>query len=143
SSLLQLVQLLKDLYSLFDHIIKTYDVYKVETIGDAYMVASGLPVQNGTQHVDEIATTSLHFLSATIRFPIGHVPEEKVKLWTGLHTGPMVAGVVGITRPRYCLFGDSVNMASRMESSSLPLRIQVSQSTAGALLALGGCDLQK
>uniref|UniRef100_A0A8C6BT35 Guanylate cyclase n=1 Tax=Monodon monoceros TaxID=40151 RepID=A0A8C6BT35_MONMO len=139
SSPLQLAQLLKDLYSLFDHIIKTYDVYKVETIGDAYMVARGLPVRNGTQHVDEIATTSLHFLSATIRFQIGHMPEDKVKLWTGLHTGPVVAGVVGITRPRYCLFGDSVNMASRMET----LGIQVSQRTAGALLALGGCDLQK
>ncbi|KAM9051759.1 LOW QUALITY PROTEIN: guanylate cyclase 2G-like [Megaptera novaeangliae] len=141
SSPLQLVQLLKDLYSLFDHIIKTYDVYKVETIGDGYMVSSGLH-RNGTQNVDEIATMSLHFLSATIHFQIGHMPEEKLKLWTGLHTGPMVAGVVGITMPRYCLFGDTVNMASRMESSSLPLRIQVSH-TAGALLALGGCDLQK
>lgn len=61
--------------------------FQVETIGDAYMVARGLPVWNGTQRVDEIATTSLHFLSATICFQIGHMPEEKVKLWTGLHTG--------------------------------------------------------
>ncbi|KAM7072625.1 guanylate cyclase 2G-like [Molossus nigricans] len=143
SSPLQVVKLLNDLYSLFDHIIQTYDVYKVETIGDAYMVASGLPIRNGTRHVDEIATMSLHFLSATVHFQIGHMPQEKLKLRIGLHTGPVVAGVVGTTMPRYCLFGDTVNMASRMESRSLPLRIHVSQSTAGALLALGGYNLQK
>uniref|UniRef100_A0A673T9Q8 Guanylate cyclase n=1 Tax=Suricata suricatta TaxID=37032 RepID=A0A673T9Q8_SURSU len=143
SSPLQVVKLLNDLYSLFDHIIKTYDVYKVETIGDAYMVASGLPILNGIQHVDEIATMSLHFLSATVHFQIGHMPEEKLRIRIGIHTGPVVAGVVGITMPRYCLFGDTVNMASRMESSSLPLRIHVSQSTAASLLALGGYNLQK
>uniref|UniRef100_A0A667H346 Guanylate cyclase n=1 Tax=Lynx canadensis TaxID=61383 RepID=A0A667H346_LYNCA len=143
SSPLQVVKLLNDLYSLFDHIIKTYDVYKVETIGDAYMGASGLPIRNGIQHVDEIATMSLRFLSATVHFQIGHMPEEKLRIRNGIHTGPVVAGVVGITMPRYCLFGDTVNMASRMESSSLPLRIHVSQSTASSLLALGGYDLQK
>ncbi|KAF6317468.1 hypothetical protein mRhiFer1_008521 [Rhinolophus ferrumequinum] len=102
-------------------------------------------MRKGTQHVDEIATVSLHFLSATIHFQIGHMTEEKLQLRIGLHTGPVVAGVVGIPMPRYrsCLSGDSVNMASRMESSSLPLRIHVSQSTADALLASGGYDLQK
>ncbi|XP_045438174.1 guanylate cyclase 2G-like [Pipistrellus kuhlii] len=143
SSPLQVVKLLNDLYSLFDHIIETYDVYKVETIGDAYMVASGLPIRNGARHVEEIATMALHFLSATVHFQIGHMPQEKLKLRIGLHTGPVVAGVVGTTMPRYCLFGDTVNMASRMESSSLPLRIHVSQSTAGILMELGGYNLQK
>ncbi|XP_004839074.3 guanylate cyclase 2G-like [Heterocephalus glaber] len=143
SSPLQVVKLLNDLYSLFDHIVQTYDVYKVETIGDAYMVASGLPIRNGTQHVDQVATMALSLLGATIHFQIGHMPEEKLQLRIGLHTGPVVAGVVGVTMPRYCLFGDTVNMASRMESSGLPLRIHVSQSTAGALLAMGGYHLQK
>uniref|UniRef100_A0A6I8P2R0 Guanylate cyclase n=1 Tax=Ornithorhynchus anatinus TaxID=9258 RepID=A0A6I8P2R0_ORNAN len=143
SSPLQVVNLLNDLYSLFDNIIKTYDVYKVETIGDAYMVASGLPLRNGIRHVEEIATMSLHFLSAMIHFKIGHMPEEKLKLRIGLHTGPVVAGVVGITMPRYCLFGDTVNMASRMESNSLPLRIHVSVTTARALQSIGGYNLQE
>ncbi|KAM5322317.1 LOW QUALITY PROTEIN: guanylate cyclase 2G-like [Glossophaga mutica] len=138
SSPLQVVKLLNDL-SLFDHIIQNHDVYKVGTIGDACMVASGLPVRNGIRHSDEIATMSLHFLSATIHFQIGHVPQEKLKLRIGLHTGPVVAGVVGITMLRYCLFGDTVNVASRMESTSSLLWIHISQS----LLAVGGYNLQK
>lgn len=60
---------------------------QVETIGDAYMVASGLPIRNGTKHVEEIATMSLHFLSAIISFKIRHRPEEKLSLRIGIHTG--------------------------------------------------------
>ncbi|KAL7990610.1 hypothetical protein Chor_014040, partial [Crotalus horridus] len=143
SSPLQVVTLLNDLYSLFDNIIQIYDVYKVETIGDAYMVASGLPIPNGAKHVEEIATMSLHFLSAIISFKIRHLPNEKLRVRIGIHTGPVVAGVVGITRPRYCLFGDTVNTASRMESTSLPLQIHVSNTTANALQRIGGYNLQE
>uniref|UniRef100_A0A8C4X6V7 Guanylate cyclase n=1 Tax=Erpetoichthys calabaricus TaxID=27687 RepID=A0A8C4X6V7_ERPCA len=119
SSPLEVVSLLNDLYSLFDDIIRSYDVYKVETIGDAYMVASGLPIRNGVKHVEEIATMSLHFLSLVMNYHIRHLSNETLKLRIGLNTGPVVAGVVGTTMPRYCLFGDTVNMASRMESNSL------------------------
>lgn len=61
--------------------------FQVETIGDAYMGASGLPIRNGIQDVDEIATMSLRFLSATVHFQIGHVPEEKPRIRNGIHTG--------------------------------------------------------
>ncbi|XP_067226403.1 guanylate cyclase 2G [Chanodichthys erythropterus] len=143
SSALEVITLLNDLYSLFDEIIKLYDVYKVETIGDAYMVASGLPISNGNLHAEEISTMALHFLSALKRFKIRHLPNEKLALRIGINSGPVVAGVVGSTMPRYCLFGDTVNTASRMESNSLPLRIHISQSTADILFKNGNFELEE
>ncbi|XP_047465708.1 guanylate cyclase 2G [Mugil cephalus] len=142
SSALEVVTFLNDLYSLFDDIIKMYDVYKVETIGDAYMVASGLPISNGTKHALEISTMALHFLKAIQVFRIRHMPTESLAIRVGIHSGPVVAGVVGTTMPRYCLFGDTVNMASRMESNSLPLKIHISQSTADILVQAGSFELE-
>uniref|UniRef100_A0A3B3R8I8 Guanylate cyclase n=1 Tax=Paramormyrops kingsleyae TaxID=1676925 RepID=A0A3B3R8I8_9TELE len=143
SSALEVVTLLNDLYSLFDEIIKMYDVYKVETIGDAYMVASGLPISNGPRHASEISMMALHFLYAVAAFQIRHLPKERLALRIGIHSGPVVAGVVGSTMPRYCLFGDTVNTASRMESNSLPLKIHVSQSTAEILQRIGTFELEE
>ncbi|XP_041672123.1 guanylate cyclase 2G [Cheilinus undulatus] len=143
SSAMEVVTFLNDLYSLFDDIIKMYDVYKVETIGDAYMVASGLPISNGNKHALEISTMALHFLSAIKVFRIRHMPSESLAIRIGIHSGPVVAGVVGTTMPRYCLFGDTVNTASRMESNSLPLKIHISQSTADILVQAGSFELEE
>ncbi|CAH1777754.1 unnamed protein product, partial [Owenia fusiformis] len=98
----------------------------VETIGDAYMVVSGIPVRNGDRHIVEIANMSLHILSAILKFRIAHFPDKKLQARIGINSGPCAAGVVGLTMPRYCLFGDTVNMASRMESTGLPCKIQLS-----------------
>ncbi|GAB6027732.1 Nitrogen permease reactivator protein [Chamberlinius hualienensis] len=129
STPMQVIDLLNDLYTCFDSIIENFDVYKVETIGDAYMVVSGLPVRNGNLHAREIARMSLALLNAVKSFFIRHRPHEALKLRIGLHSGSCVAGVVGLKMPRYCLFGDTVNTASRMESNGLPLRIHVSPNT--------------
>uniref|UniRef100_A0A672RSH1 Guanylate cyclase n=1 Tax=Sinocyclocheilus grahami TaxID=75366 RepID=A0A672RSH1_SINGR len=133
---IEVVDLLNDLYILFDGIIAIHDVYKVETIGDAYMVASGVPNRNGNRHAAEMANMSLDILHCIGTFQMRHMPDVKVKIRIGLHSGPVVAGVVGLKMPRYCLFGDTVNTASRMESTGLPYRIHVNQSTVDVLNSL-------
>ena len=90
---------------------------QVETIGDAYMVASGLPTRNGNRHISEIADLALEIRNEVKRFTIRHVPDRRLCVRIGIHSGSCAAGVVGLTMPRYCLFGDTVNMASRMEST--------------------------
>ncbi|KTF87708.1 hypothetical protein cypCar_00016563 [Cyprinus carpio] len=130
---MQVVNVLNDLYTYFDNIIDNHNVYKVETIGDAYMVVSGLPTSNGVDHAKEIARMSLAVVQGMKSFYSPHVPEQQLRVRIGVHSGPCVAGVVGLKMPRYCLFGDTVNTASRMETYGLPLRIHVSSSTKSLL----------
>ncbi len=109
---------MNDLYTCFDSIIEAFDIYKVETIGDAYMVVSGLPTRNGDLHAREISRMALTILDAVIHFRIRHRPDEQLKIRIGIHSGrinsfhiiesfifsyflgPCVAGVVGLKMPR-------------------------------------------
>ncbi|KYB27701.1 Retinal guanylyl cyclase 2-like Protein [Tribolium castaneum] len=137
----QVVDLLNDLYTCFDATINAYNVYKVETIGDAYMVVGGLPVRV-PDHAEQIATMALDLLHQSGRFRITHLPGTPLRLRIGLHTGPCCAGVVGLTMPRYCLFGDTVNTASRMESTGAAWRIHLSEATKERLEKAGGYQLE-
>uniref|UniRef100_A0AC34GQZ3 Guanylate cyclase n=1 Tax=Panagrolaimus sp. ES5 TaxID=591445 RepID=A0AC34GQZ3_9BILA len=135
---LQVVNLLNNLYTTFDSIINGHDVYKVETIGDGYLCVSGLPHRNGDLHVKEISDMSLAFLNILVDFRVPHLPNERINLRIGFHTGSAVAGVVGQTMPRYCLFGDTVNTASRMESNGKPGRIHMSNTANDFLTKVVG-----
>lgn len=102
---------------------------------------SGLPVRNGDLHAREIARMALALLAKVHSFEIRHRPNEKLRLRIGLHTGPCCAGVVGQKMPRYCLFGDTVNTASRMESNGEALKIHMSHSTKQILDRFGTFDM--
>ncbi|XP_073956922.1 uncharacterized protein isoform X3 [Choristoneura fumiferana] len=129
----QVISFLNSVYKVFDERIECYDVYKIETIGDSYMVASGLPVRNGNKHATEIASMALELLAATAQCRLPHRPDQTLCMRSGIHTGPCVAGIVGSKMPRYCLFGDTINTASRMESTSEPMKIQISDDVKRAL----------
>nr|XP_033788716.1 heat-stable enterotoxin receptor [Geotrypetes seraphini] len=133
STPMEVVDMLNDIYKDFDRILDHHDVYKVETIGDAYMVVSGLPNRNGNRHAVDICKMALDILSFMGSFKLRHLPGLPVWIRIGIHSGPCAAGVVGTKMPRYCLFGDTVNTASRMESTGLPLRIHVNRSTIDIL----------
>ncbi|EGT49931.1 hypothetical protein CAEBREN_31804 [Caenorhabditis brenneri] len=135
---LQVVNLLNGLYTIFDGIIEQHDVYKVETIGDGYFVASGVPRRNGNEHSRNIASMALGFVKAMVGYSVAHLPGEKINIRVGFHCGSVVAGVVGLTMPRYCLFGDAVNTASRMESNSKPGHVHISEEANAMLMRLGG-----
>ncbi|KAF6390091.1 guanylate cyclase 2F, retinal [Rhinolophus ferrumequinum] len=92
----EVVDLLSDLYTLFDVIIGSHDVYKVETIGDAYMVVSGLPKRNGSSHAAEIANMSRYILSSVGTFNMRHMPEEPVQIRIGLHSGSFSSPILFI-----------------------------------------------
>ncbi|XP_069119483.1 uncharacterized protein [Argopecten irradians] len=138
SSPLQVVNMLNKLFSCFDKRIEEHDVYKVETIGDAYMVVSGVPKPNGQQHAGEIATMALDLLVRISCMKIPHIPGKTFQLRIGCHSGSVVAGVVGTKMPRYCLFGESVNVAAKMESLGRPGMIHISETTFDILNSLGG-----
>ncbi|ELT99978.1 hypothetical protein CAPTEDRAFT_136948, partial [Capitella teleta] len=124
---IDIVKMLNNLYSTFDQLTNAHNVYKVETIGDAYMVVSGLP-EVSDRHAHDMANMALDMIMAAQRVN-SPATGKPLQIRVGIHSGPVVAGVVGEKMPRYCLFGDTVNTASRMESHGQPGMIHMSQDT--------------
>ncbi|XP_077380155.1 guanylate cyclase soluble subunit alpha-1 [Festucalex cinctus] len=123
---MQVITMLNELYTRFDHHCGELDVYKVETIGDAYCVAGGLHKESDS-HAVQIALMALKMmeLSDEVKTPTG----EPIQMRIGLHTGSVLAGVVGVRMPRYCLFGNNVTLANKFESCSQPRKINISPTT--------------
>ncbi|XP_066597958.1 soluble guanylate cyclase 88E isoform X2 [Prorops nasuta] len=124
---MEVVSMLNAMYSLFDTLTERNRVYKVETIGDAYMVVSGAPVKEN-DHADRVCDMALDMVEAITDLK-DRSTGQHLQIRVGVHSGAVVAGIVGLKMPRYCLFGDSVNTASRMEATSQAMQIHISHST--------------
>src|SRR5262245_30394342 len=125
-----IVDVLSRIFSAFDRLALELGVEKIKTIGDAYMVAAGIP-QPQADHVLRIVTLAPRLLQSVSA--IAAETGLNLQARIGIHTGPIVAGVIGTHKFVYDVWGDTVNTASRMESHSLPGRIQISAATRAAL----------
>lgn len=127
---LQVISMLESLYKVFDEFCGTFDVYKVETIGDAYCVAKGL--DHNRSRINRYDAHKVAFMALEmIETCSHHVTHDgkNIEMRIGLHTGTVLAGIVGRKMPRYCLFGHNVTIANKFESSSEASRINISPTT--------------
>ena len=122
----ELVKLLNDIFSRFDKRAELLGLEKIKTIGDAYMAVGGLPIPR-SDHAEIVADMALGMYQDLADF--NQANQQEIQMRIGIHSGPVVAGVIGFTKFSYDLWGNSVNTASRMESTSGNGRIQVSAIT--------------
>ena len=127
---IELVNLLNQIFSAFDRLSEQHNLEKIKTIGDAYMVASGLPHPQ-KYHAQAIAEMALDMQREIEK--LNTQKNLKLSIRVGINTGPVVAGVIGKKKFNYDLWGDAVNTASRMESHGIPGMIQVTESTYSCL----------
>ena len=126
----ELVQMLDAIFSRFDELVDQYGLEKIKTIGDEYMVASGIPIPRD-DHAQALANFALAMRDSLAEYSAAKDVDLQMRI--GLNSGPVVAGVIGKRRFLYDLWGDSVNTASRMESHGIPGEIQVTEATRDLL----------
>ncbi len=122
----EVVKMLNSVFSCFDELAESFNLEKIKTIGDAYMVVGGLPIPvvGNSEAVLQMALAMIESIAA-----MNSENQTNLKLRIGIHTGPVVAGVIGIRKFIYDLWGDAVNVASRMESTGIAGKIQVTETT--------------
>jgi class 3 adenylate cyclase len=125
-----LVTMLNGIFTAFDTIVEKHGVEKIKTIGDCYMLVGGLPTHR-EDHAQVVADVALEMVQALNH--INQVNGTELAMRIGIHTGPVVAGVIGKIKFTYDLWGDTVNVASRMESSGAPGKVHLSEQTQSAL----------
>jgi adenylate cyclase len=135
----QIIEILNNLFSSFDALAKQLNLEKIKTIGDAYMIAGGLPEQQ-PDHALAVADMALGMIEAVRQ--IGAQIGENLEARIGIHSGEVVAGIIGQHRFIYDVWGDTVNTASRLESSGLPNRIQISEATHQLVSDKFHCELR-
>jgi adenylate cyclase len=126
----QVVEEINYCYSEFDKIITKYNLEKIKTIGDSYMCAGGLPMESKT-HATDVIYAAMDMVAFMEKEKQQRISDNRVflEMRIGINTGPVVAGIVGIKKFTYDIWGDTVNIASRMESSGIEGRINISETT--------------
>lgn len=128
----QVTNMLNRLYCVMDYLAGKCDLFKVETIGDAYVCCSGIP-ESDENHAQKVANFAIA-VSHCVRRVLSPVDGSPIQLRIGVHTGSAASGVVGVTNPRYCVFGDTVNVTARHEGSGEAGRVHLSAVTHKALM---------
>jgi len=122
----ELIDELNDIYTAFDEIMVKYDCERIKTIGDAYLAVCGMPQKN-PHHAEMMVRASLDIINFTKKRSNSSSLQWQIRI--GLHSGNVVGGIVGVKKYIYDVFGDTINTASRMESNSSPMRVNISEQT--------------
>jgi class 3 adenylate cyclase len=140
----ELLDIINTCFIGFDRIIAKYNIEKIKTIGDSYMCVSGLPSPN-ENHAIDIVSAALEIKQFMDDYNHIRVSEQRTPFLTriGIHSGPVVAGIVGIKKYAYDIWGNTVNMASRVESSGMEGKVTISSATYEEIEGIFECTIRK